>query len=103
MSRFLYIIHREGVALSKEYLLCAHKEISEVLDVLPWKSHKNYSMTEQNVNFRDLNEELIDVVKFILNLYVIWDLDENDFISMFDLKSEKVKQRLITEQQKQHE
>lgn len=82
---------KEKVNLSKEYILSSMRELSEILDQLPWKSHRKY--TELNVNKEELSEEIIDAIKFILNLCVIWDINSDNFIDAFKKKSLKVQQR----------
>lgn len=85
----------EKVSLSKEYILCAIRELGEVLNTLPWKTHRLYDF--KSVDKKEYGEELIDVVKFILNLMIIWDMNEEDFVSIFMDKSSKVRERLLTE------
>lgn len=86
----------ERVALTKEYILCSMRELGEALNTLPWKSHRKYEDTA-SINREELLEELTDVMKFVLNLYLIWDFDSRDLIDAFAKKSEKVRQRLSNE------
>src|SRR3990167_6711192 len=57
----------QKVVLSKEYILSCHKELSEVLDSLPWKLHRKnkgdvFYSREQTL------EEIIDSFKYLLNV-----------------------------------
>jgi hypothetical protein len=88
----------EKISLSKEYLLSAHKEISEVLDCLPWKSHRKYASKE--INMEELESELIDVVKFLMNVMYIWSIDSKKFVEAFYKKSKEVEERY--EREKDH-
>jgi len=88
----------EKIALSKEYLLSAHKEISEVLDCIPWKSHRRYETKE--IDMKELESELIDVVKFLMNVMYIWGIDSEKFIEAFYKKSKEVEERY--EKEKDH-
>ena len=87
----------EKVAMSKEYFLSATRELGEALNVLPWKSHRKYDNKE--INLPEFREELIDVIKFVLNLYVIWGVSADDFVSDFFAKSAKVRSRLEAEKE----
>lgn len=85
----------EKVALSKEYILSAHCELSEVLNTLPWKTHRKYD--KDHFDYFELRGELIDVVKFLFNVYYIWGISSSDLICDFYEKSAKVKQRFEEE------
>ena len=82
---------KEKVALSKEYLLSAHRELNEVLDELPWKSHRKY--VNKTVDKTNLTEEAVDVFKFLLNVLIIWDIYDEEFYNSFVNKSIKVRER----------
>lgn len=85
---------QEKVQLSKEYILSAIRELGEVLNVMPWKSHRKY-VAETNVE--ELREELVDVIKFVLNLCIIWGISPEMFYNDFFAKSQKVRERLEAE------
>lgn len=85
----------EKVALSKEYILSAHKELSEILDELPWKTHRKYD--SKNIDKDKLLLEIVDAVKFIMNLCIIWGIDWKEFLGAFMLKSLRVKRRFNEE------
>ena len=90
--------NEEKVRLSKEFILAAHRELGELLNTLPWKSHRKYD--EGSVDFEEVLEEAIDVFKFLLNVCIIWNCEPEEFYNMFVMKSMKVKERL--EQEKDH-
>ncbi len=81
----------EKVNYSKEFILCAHREIGEVLNLLPWKSHRK--LKEKEIELKKLKEELIDSFKFLLNLCLIWGMNEEEFKKLFFKKSEIVRKR----------
>jgi len=85
----------EKMALSKEYILSAHRELSEALDEFPWKSHRKYS--DKTLSKERLAEELMDSIKFVLNIYYIWDITPDEFVEAFFHKSQKVRDRLSDE------
>ena len=82
--------HEEKVKLSKDFILSAHKELSEVLDCFKWKTHRN---EDKNFVSSNLREELVDVFKFFVNLLVLWDINAEEFDKTFDDKTEVVEQR----------
>lgn len=85
----------EKVVLSKEYILSAIRELSEVLNVMPWKQHRKY---EKNyMNREEFLEEMIDVFKFWLNIMLIWEFTPFDMSVSFTAKSLKVKHRFDEE------
>ena len=86
---------QQKVDLSKEYLLSAHNEISEVLGTLPWKTHRKYEKKE--VNYAELKKELVDVIKFLINIMYIWNISAEDFMDAFYAKSIEVEKRYSNE------
>ena len=85
----------EKVNYSKEFILCAHRELGEILNILPWKSHRN--LKNIDINLDELREEIIDSFKFLLNLCVIWGMTAEEFESLFFKKSKIVRQRYENE------
>ena len=81
----------QKISLSKEYILSAHRELGEALNELPWKSHRKYK--KKHIQMPHFREELIDVIKFVLNLYVIWEISPENFAEDFFKKSKKVRKR----------
>lgn len=82
--------HEDLTKLSKDFILAAHKELSEVLDCLDWKDHRKEDKTFSKSN---LGEELIDVFKYLLNLFVIWDISPKEIEEFFHAKTAVVEQR----------
>jgi NTP pyrophosphatase (non-canonical NTP hydrolase) len=58
----------------------------EVLDEINYKYHKK----EKRVEIEKIQIELIDVFKYLLNLMLIWDIDSQKLIELFNKKSEIV-------------
>lgn len=86
------LTQKEKVERTKEFILCAHRELGEILNLLPWKSHRNiYQNT--NINIYALSEEAIDCFKFMLNIFLIWGIDADKFKEIFDKKSKIVRER----------
>lgn len=82
----------EKIAWTKEFCLCAHQELAEVLQSVDWKS---YHLYDKEYSTEHLKEEIVDVVKFVVNLCIVWGVSPEEFVTIFDIKSEKVKARYI--------
>lgn len=80
------LTREEKIKWTKEFALCAHQELAEVLDALDWKTYHNYDKEYSDDNVK---EELIDVIKFILNLCIVWEMSADDIKSIFDMKTAK--------------
>lgn len=84
----------EKIAYSKEYILAAMRELGEVLNELPWKMHRPNS---KEISVDHVHEEIIDVLKFVLNIGIIWGMDAKALKDMFMYKSAVVRERLSNE------
>lgn len=80
----------EKIKFTKEYILSIHRELGEVLNTLPWKLHRK---EDKEISIQNLNEEIIDCFKFLLNLCIIWNIDHEKFVNEFFRKSMVVRQR----------
>lgn len=76
--------YEEKVELSKLNVLCAHEELGEVMGEM---KYKNYHMYTKEYNEENIKTEIIDCLKFILNLGIIWGMDAIEFNAVFDKKS----------------
>jgi dimeric dUTPase (all-alpha-NTP-PPase superfamily) len=84
----------DKIYFTKEYILCIHRELGEVLNLIPWKIHRR-NKEEYNIDY--LQEELIDCFKFLLNLCIIWNIKPDEFFNKFIEKSKIVENRYKTE------
>ncbi|MHB8483650.1 MAG: hypothetical protein ACYDBV_13130 [Nitrospiria bacterium] len=82
--------YEEKVKLTKDFVLSAHKELSEVLDCLNWKSHRK---EDKMFSPSNLGEEIVDVFKYIINIALVWGIKPEEFDKFFVDKSEVVRQR----------
>jgi len=80
----------EKIKLTKEFILSMHRELGEVLNEIPWKLHRANSKEYSNEH---IQEELIDVQKFLLNLFLIWGMTPETFYDIFMKKSAIVQTR----------
>lgn len=86
----------DKIKLTKEYILCIHRELGEVLNVIPWKLHRKNTKTYDTEH---LCEELIDCFKYLLNLSMIHGMTPESFEKMFFDKSAIVEKRYFDENQ----
>lgn len=83
--------YEQKVEYTKQYVLYCHEELSEVMAALKYKSYHKY---EKTYNEEDIKLEIIDCLKFILNLGILWEMDADEFNKVFDLKSEENLKRI---------
>ena len=67
----------EKQSASIEMLLTIMVEAAEALEWLNWKSWKTYQpLTQDKID--EFKLELIDMQHFLNNLYIVWDMDEEE-------------------------
>lgn len=66
------------------------RELTELVDETNWKSHIKY---KKQINKSNIIEEYIDVLKFYINLGLIWNISAEDVVAEFDRKSSVVEQK----------
>ncbi len=81
----------DKVKWTKEFCLCAHQELAEVMDAVDWKS---YHMYAKQYSEKHTHEEIIDVIKFAMNLGIVWGMTPETFVQLFNQKSDEVEKRL---------
>jgi hypothetical protein len=81
----------EKVKWTKEFCLCAHQELAEVMDSIDWK---NYHMYAKEYSEKHTHEEIIDVIKFVMNIAIVWGMTPDMFVDIFNKKSDDVEKRL---------
>lgn len=88
------VSEEERIVLSKEYILSMHRELGEVLNIMPWKLHR---ANEKQYDQARLQEELIDCFKFLLNVCILHEMTPESFEELFYKKSEIVEKRYAEE------
>ena len=76
--------------LTKEMILHLSDETHELLREIKWKMHRQQNI---KVNRNNLLEEWIDIFKYWLTIGQIWDATPEEFVEMFQQKSEVVELR----------
>lgn len=84
----------ERIRLTKEFILCAHRELSEILNETPWKLHR---VNTKEYNIEHVHEEIIDTFKFLLNICILQGLTPDLFETLFFKKSDIVEKRYAEE------
>lgn len=82
---------KEKVDWTKEYILHIMSECDELLREMNWKVHRNEA--PENIIISNLKEEIIDLMKYVLSISLVWDMDSYDLYEEFQRKSEVVQQR----------
>lgn len=88
---------KEKVFWSKESILAVHRELGEVLETLPWKPHQTKN---KKISHKKLGIELIDCFKYLLNLFVIWNIPPEKITKLFFEKSKIVRKRYAKQKSK---
>jgi len=88
------ITEEERIKLTKEFILCAHRELSEILNETPWKLHRS---NKKEYNKEHVQEEIIDTFKFLLNICILQEFTPESFEKLFYKKSEIVEKRYVEE------
>lgn len=88
------VTEEQKILLTKEYILSIHRELGEVLNVIPWKLHR---ANKKEYDREHLQEELIDCFKFLLNVCILHGMTPESFEKIFFAKSALVEKRYIEE------
>ncbi|HCR35827.1 TPA: hypothetical protein DIU22_02175 [Candidatus Woesebacteria bacterium] len=88
------ISEEERIKLTKEYILSVHRELGEILNVIPWKLHR---ANKKEYDREHVQEEIIDTFKFLLNICILQGLTPESFEELFYKKSEIVEKRYAEE------
>ena len=78
---------------TRDYLLHVMGEIAEVLEHTNYKKHKQ----KKELDRSGVKEELIDIQKYLLNLFLLYNVDVREFVELFNSKSKIVEERLKKE------
>jgi hypothetical protein len=84
----------ERSRLTKEYVLYLHSELDELLRHVRFKRHRDEQLLE---NRQAVLDELTDIFKYLLSLYIVWDADEDEILQGYWHKSMVVRQRYSEE------
>lgn len=74
---------------TKEFVLAVMNEANELLTEINWASWK----AKREIIEGNICEELIDILKFALNIAIIWGIDNKKLFDEFERKSQVVVQR----------
>lgn len=86
---------RNELAKTKDYLLAMISEATELLECLDgWKVHRTVVDSKKH----NASEEVVDVLKYLLNIVIALGIDESKLAAEFVAKSQVVEQRFAQEQ-----
>lgn len=86
---------KEKEKLTQTFILHLLEELGEILSLINYKLHKR----EKEIDIDKIKEEAMDIFKYILNIFLIWDVDVKEFVNLFNFKSAICEQRLEKEKQ----
>ena len=82
-------------ALVKDYVLLGIDEFIELLRCINYKKHR---IQRVDLSIDNVTEEIIDVMKYLLSIALVYGVSAEDFSNAFMNKSNVVEQRYIQEQ-----
>jgi hypothetical protein len=76
----------EKIKWTKEFSLCIHAELMELLEWTSWKhwSKKKKPLTQKRL--KEIHIELVDIMHFLIDLCQVWGMDYKLFKSTFKIK-----------------
>ena len=80
---------KENIETLKNQLLALIIEASEAIQELPWKSWKK----NQSFSLSTFKVELIDILHFLVNLFIFTGMNVDDVFELFKYKNEINKKR----------
>lgn len=84
----------DKIKWTKEFALCAHQELAEVMDSIKWKT---YHMYDKQYDEKHVLEEVIDCFKFVMNIGIVWGMTAETFQLEFLKKTNETLNRLSTQ------
>jgi NTP pyrophosphatase (non-canonical NTP hydrolase) len=70
----------------KQFIICIHDELSELLEELPWKHWKDYSDYKMNLN--NIKGEIADILIFTFGICGILDVSPEEIFAEIAKKNE---------------
>lgn len=81
---FYELNDKERILITDKLIHAIHDECSELLNWLPWKHWKNYD--DFKLDKTEIKFEIIDLVHFVNELWMIWGKYPNEMPLMYDAK-----------------
>lgn len=78
------ISDKYNIELIKNQILALYDEVGEALREVPWKPWK----VNQEFNINKFKMELIDIFHFLINLFLLVNMDSEEVINLFKIKNE---------------
>lgn len=67
---------------TQDLIMALYSEISELQDQTPWKWwKKKYEFNEKELKF-----EIIDILKFLLTIMLVWEMDKDEILKFYMAK-----------------
>lgn len=75
------------VRWTEDFLACISSELEETREWLPWKHWRRYE--DFQLNEKEIKYELIDILHFLLNLFLVWDMTPEEVMKMYIVKMQE--------------
>jgi len=82
--------------ITKDMVMHLIPECCEVLNAINYKVHRDRKL----INVHDVQVEIIDVWKFLLNILITWGISPTQFVELFNEKSQIVEERFALQAKK---
>ena len=76
----------EKVKWTKEFIICCLNELNEILDWIPWKHWKKKYKKPDEI---EIKFEIIDLLHFVVSLALVWNMNAEEFYSLYITKMEE--------------
>lgn len=78
-------------AFTKEHVLYAIGELTELIDQIHWKIHRRQEWRQPSRS--NIAIDIVDCFKYMLNVCLAWDIDAEEFLRTYAEKSRVVEER----------
>ena len=74
---------------TKEMVLACHSECTEILEWINWKPWKKKRKEIQKEEIEEIRFEIIDLLHFVIELAIIWGMNEKDIVQYYLSKNKE--------------
>ncbi|MBC8493090.1 MAG: dUTP diphosphatase [Chloroflexi bacterium] len=75
------------VEWTEDFIDCISQELAELRDWLPWKHWRRYGSFQ--LNEEEIKYELIDILHFLLDLFLVWGMTPEEVMRMYIAKMQQ--------------
>lgn len=75
------------VKWTEDFIACISNELEELREWLPWKHWRQYE--DFQLNEKEIKYELIDILHFLLDLFLVWGMTPEEIMRMYIAKMQQ--------------